>query len=57
MMTSAWRNERNHLDVDSVKAELQVCVNFTFPCTDVYKKFLGSKKLLDAARKGQKYCR
>nr|XP_055041470.1 uncharacterized protein LOC129429043 [Misgurnus anguillicaudatus] len=57
MMTSAWRNERNRLDVDSVKAELQVCVNFTFPCTDVYKKFLGNKKLLDAARKGQKYCR
>ncbi|KAF3856731.1 hypothetical protein F7725_017454 [Dissostichus mawsoni] len=24
MMTSAWRNERNRLDVDSVKAELQI---------------------------------
>ncbi|KAF3832153.1 hypothetical protein F7725_025818, partial [Dissostichus mawsoni] len=30
MMTSAWRNERNRLDVDSVKAELHICVNFTF---------------------------
>lgn len=33
IMTSAWRNERNRLDVDSVKAELQVCVSFT--CTDM----------------------
>lgn len=57
MMTSAWRNERNRMDVDNVKAELQVCVNFTFPCTSMYQKFLGNKKLLDAARKGQKYCR
>ncbi|KAL7404514.1 hypothetical protein ABVT39_015835 [Epinephelus coioides] len=57
MMTSAWRNERNRMDVDSVKAELQVCVNFTFPCTSMYQKFLGNKKLLDAARKGQRYCR
>ncbi|KAF3832136.1 hypothetical protein F7725_025801 [Dissostichus mawsoni] len=54
MMTSAWRNERNRLDVDSVKAELHICVNFTFECTDIpetpYKQ-----KLLEAARKGQKY--
>ena len=55
MMTSAWRNERNRLDVDSVKAELQICVNFTFECTDMYRKFLANKKLLEAARKGQKY--
>lgn len=57
LMTTAWRNERNRLDVDSVKAELQVCVNFTYPCTEMYKKFNGNKKLLDAARKEQKYCR
>ena len=56
-MTTAWRNERNRLDVDSVKAELQVCVNFTNPYTEMYKKFTGNKKLLDAARKEQKYCR
>ncbi|XP_070399235.1 uncharacterized protein [Nothobranchius furzeri] len=55
MMSSAWRNERNGLDVESVKAELQICVNFTLDCTDMYKKFLSSKKLLEAARKGQKY--
>ena len=36
MMTSAWKNERNRLDVDSVKAELQICVNLTFECTDMY---------------------
>lgn len=57
MMTTAWRNERNRLDMDSVKAELQVCVNFTYQCTDIYQKFLGNRKILDAARKGQKYCR
>ncbi|KAJ4935520.1 hypothetical protein JOQ06_017052 [Pogonophryne albipinna] len=55
MMTSAWRNERNRLDVDSVKAELQICVNFTFECTDMYQRLLTNKKLLEAARKGQKY--
>ncbi|KAF3859791.1 hypothetical protein F7725_000046 [Dissostichus mawsoni] len=52
-MTSAWRNERNRLDVDSVKAELQICVNFTFECTDMYQRLLTNKKLLEAARKGQ----
>lgn len=35
MMTSAGRNERNRLDVDRVEAELQICVNFTFECTDM----------------------
>ncbi|KAF3844269.1 hypothetical protein F7725_013610 [Dissostichus mawsoni] len=55
MMTSAWRNERNRLDVDSVKAELQICVNFTFECTDMYQRLLTNKKLLEAARKEQKY--
>lgn len=45
MMTFAWGNERNRLEVVSVKAELQVCVNFTFSCTDVHKKFLGDKTL------------
>ncbi|KAF3832130.1 hypothetical protein F7725_025795 [Dissostichus mawsoni] len=55
MMTSAWRNERNHLDVDSVKAELHICVNFTFECTDTYQRLLTNKKLLEAARKGQTY--
>lgn len=32
------------LNVDSVKAELQVCVNFTIPCTSMSQKFLGNKK-------------
>ncbi|KAF3842553.1 hypothetical protein F7725_024504, partial [Dissostichus mawsoni] len=54
MMTSAWRNERNRLDVDSVKAELHICVNFTFECTDMYQRLLTNKNLLEAARKGQK---
>ncbi|MEQ2287475.1 hypothetical protein AMECASPLE_013029, partial [Ameca splendens] len=39
MITSAWRNERNRLNVESVKAELQVCVNFTLDCADMYRKF------------------
>lgn len=30
------------LNVDSVKAELQVCVNFTIPCTSMSQKFLGN---------------
>ena len=50
MMTTAWRNERNRLDVDSVKAELQVCVNFTYHCTEMYKKFTGNKKTIGCSQ-------
>lgn len=31
MMTTAWRDERNRL-----KAELQICINFTEECTAMY---------------------
>ncbi|XP_064418172.1 uncharacterized protein LOC135358689 [Latimeria chalumnae] len=55
LMTTAWRNERNRLDVDSVKGELQICVNLTGECKDMYSEFLKNKKLLKAARDGQKY--
>ncbi|KAF3845691.1 hypothetical protein F7725_002769, partial [Dissostichus mawsoni] len=53
--SSAWRNERNRLDVDSGQAELQICVNFTFERTDMYQRLLTNKKLLEAARRGQKH--
>lgn len=55
IMTSAWRNERNRLEVDTVKAELQVCVNLQEECSEVYPTFLANKPLLEAARKGLKY--
>jgi hypothetical protein len=35
MMTSAWKNERNQLDVDNIKAELQICVNIANDCTQI----------------------
>ncbi|KAG7160389.1 putative hAT family C-terminal dimerization region-containing protein 18 [Homarus americanus] len=54
MTTSARRNERNRLQVDSVKAELQIC-NFSEECPAMYKKFLANRKLLEMASKGQKY--
>lgn len=40
----------NHLDVDSVKAELQVFVSFTFPCTSMKQKFLGNKETCGYSR-------
>ena len=45
MMTTAWRNERNLLEVENVEAKLQICINFTDQCTEIYKKFLANKKL------------
>ena len=54
-MTTAWRNERNRLEVDTVKAELQICINFSEECTAMYKKLLTNKKLLEMAGSGQKY--
>ena len=50
MMTTAWRNERNRLEIDSVKAELQVCINFSEGCTEMYHRFLSNRKLMEAAR-------
>ena len=55
MMTSAWRNERNRLEVDTVKAELQICTNLSEDCTAMYKIVLDNKKLLEMAGRGQKY--
>lgn len=51
LLTSAWRIERNLLDVDSVKAELQICVSFTFEYTDLYRKFLAKHKTLWSRQK------
>ncbi|KAG7177693.1 putative hAT family C-terminal dimerization region-containing protein 17 [Homarus americanus] len=55
MMTSAWRNERDRLQVNSVKAELQICNNFSEECPAMYKKLLANRKLLEMASKGTKY--
>ncbi|KAF3833429.1 hypothetical protein F7725_024633 [Dissostichus mawsoni] len=55
MMTSAWRNERNRLDVDSVKAELHICVNFTFECTDMYQRLLTNKNSWKQPGKGKNF--
>lgn len=55
MMTTAWRDERNRLHIDSVKAELQICINFTKDCTAMHKVFLSNRQLLEAARKDVKY--
>ncbi|XP_067143387.1 uncharacterized protein [Centruroides vittatus] len=48
-MTSAWRNERNRLKVDSAKAELQIFNNFTEECPVMHKTFLANNKLLEMA--------
>ena len=55
MMTSAWTKERNRLDVDTVKAELQICINISLDCSDMYKVFLNNKNLFDSTKKGEKY--
>lgn len=55
MMASAWTKDRNRLQVDSVKAELQICNNFSEECSVMYKEFLSNRRLLETASKGQKY--
>ena len=55
MMKTTWRDERNRLEIDSVQAELQICINYTEDCTDMYKVFLSERRLLEAARKSVKY--
>ena len=46
MITSAWKNERNRLQVDSVKSELQLCNSFSeeWSHTHTKKKEISTQK-------------
>ena len=54
-MNTAWKDERNCLDVDTIEAELQVGTDIHEDCSHMLKRLLKEKKLLQAASKGLKY--
>jgi len=46
---------RNRMPVDSIAVELQIHRNSSLSCTDVHKKFLSQKELLEAISSNNKY--
>lgn len=53
---SAWRDERNRLEVDAEKAKLRICFGFqNTACEDPSPASLSHKKSFMAARQGKKY--
>lgn len=55
LMNIQWTDERNQLDVTTVEALLQTCVNYNFDCEEFYKYALSNKNLLRATRSSLKY--
>ncbi len=54
-MNIQWTDERNQLDITTVEALLQVCVNYNFNCEEFYKYALFNKDLIRATRSSFKY--
>jgi hypothetical protein len=50
-----WIDSRNSLLPDTVKALLQVKVNFDYSCSEMYSYLLGEKKLLQEIQGKEKY--
>ena len=55
LSNAQWTKERNLLQAESVKALLQVIVNYDFTCTEMHKYILDNKKLLKGITGGEKY--
>ena len=55
LMNAKWRDDRNRMSVELVKAELQVFANFTQDCQNFYSLVIGDQKLLDTAASNTKY--
>lgn len=50
-----WSDVRNRLHIDTLKAELQVKINFNVDCKGFYESVLQEKSLLESARNSKKY--
>ncbi|XP_060096772.1 uncharacterized protein LOC132573285 [Heteronotia binoei] len=55
LMSAHWTETRNRCNVDLVKAELQVKVNFDMDCEQFYHYIKEKKDILKAAGKSEKY--
>jgi hypothetical protein len=55
LSNAQWTMERNSLQADTVKAVLQVIVNYDFTCTEMHKFIHDNKKLLNDITGGEKY--
>jgi hypothetical protein len=55
LMGSQWTDERNLLNVETVKALVQVKVNFDYTCPQMYKMLISNRKLLDLIGGWEKY--
>lgn len=55
IMGNIWTDERNRLDIASVKAEIQCKLNFSENCIDFYDYLKNHPKLLTAAKSNKKY--
>lgn len=54
-MKLLWRDERNQLDIETVRAELFICFNFDQNCVQFAHTVRSGKELLNAARSSDKY--
>lgn len=54
-MSQLWTKERNRLRTELVKAELQIDKKFLFSCKEFHAYLLKSPKLLESARRQEKY--
>lgn len=50
-----WTDARNRLKPDTVKALLQVKVNFDYNCTEMHSYLLGNKDLIRQVQGNEKY--
>lgn len=56
LANSQWTDVRNKLKVETVKAILQVKVNFDgFSCEDMHKYILENRNLIKQIQSGEKY--
>ena len=55
VMNSLWTKERNRLGLGLLRAELQVCENLKYKCSELYDFLIKKPRLLAAARSDAKY--
>jgi len=55
LMNAKWRDDRNRMSIELVKAELQVIVNFTDDCRSFQSFVASDRSLFDAAANNAKY--
>ena len=57
LVSSQWTDVRNSLKFDTVKAILQIQVNYDLTCEEMYQYIPGNRKLLKQIQSDEKYDR